>query len=160
MAAQELDGVDEAGVESGGPAHPRRPHAPFGRKSGEKSRSHERLRGGNMVMINSRRGQHCSIQMLAMSCEWERRRVLVDRNPSNRPQEAGLQLAAAARDEAAAVEELVGRGVQDVGGIGEREVGVSGVQSSLPKPQIIHFFFASSPIRRRSRRVERADSQR
>ena len=36
MATQELDGMNEASMEGGGPPHPRGSYAPFARKPGEK----------------------------------------------------------------------------------------------------------------------------
>ena len=46
MAAEELDSVNEAGMEGGSPPHSGRPHASLGRKPRYQSRSLEAAIGG------------------------------------------------------------------------------------------------------------------
>lgn len=67
MATEELDGVDEAGMEGAGPTHSRRPHAPLRRELREKSRSHHhpvRLRSIMVMVMVMRSGPYSNSAVL------------------------------------------------------------------------------------------------
>ena len=60
MAAKELDGVDEAGVESARPPHSRGPHAPLRRQLWQKPSSHQGRRRPAVAVVG---GEHVVVMM-------------------------------------------------------------------------------------------------
>lgn len=87
VAAEELDGVDEAGVEGGGPAHPGRPHVPLSREPGLEPRllqalRHEQRRRGGGGGVAQRR-----LVLVLQKREGAGGVVVVHRDAPYRPQQ-------------------------------------------------------------------------